>query len=38
MTNIEVWKSREVREAPKILASLIEKDEFWQGSISEASL
>ena len=27
-TNPEVWTSREVREAPKILARLIEKAEF----------
>ena len=37
-TNPEVWAGREVREAPKIFARLIEKAEFWKCSIYEASL
>ena len=36
--NTEVWMSREVREAPKILAMLTERAEFWQGSTYEVSL
>ena len=37
-TNSEVWMSREVREAPKILAMLTERAEFWQGSTYDVSL
>ena len=37
-TNTEVWMSREVKEAPKILAMLIERAEFWQGSTYDVSL
>ena len=36
--NTEVWMSREVKEAPKILAMLIERAEFWQGSTYDVSL